>query len=719
MCFITVRRFVNVEARQVWMAKQSKSRAGIDRLREAMAAHQAGRLDEAEGLYRRVLKADGKQFPALMMFGMLSAQRGRLEEAERLLRSALAINSGNTDVHYNYGTVLLGLQRFDEAFEAFGNALALNPSLAEAHLNRGGILLSQKRYEEALGCFDVAIRINQNYSDAYCNRGNALEELKRFDEALASYDTALTISPKNPEFHAGRANVLHSLKRYDEALAGLSVALSLRPGNAGFHYNRGNILFELKRFGAAFEAYDKALTLEPDHEYAEMSRLQAKMHLCNWQDFDAECAHLILSVKKEILSQPFALLAVSASADVQLKSAMALSKAKFPTAKNPMWRGRRFDHDRIRLAYLSADFGRHAVTTLVAGVFEQHDRKKFETTAISFEAHGQSEMLTRLKGSFDRFVDVGSQSDRDVARLIRDFEIDIAVDLMGYTRRARPSVLAFRPAPIQVNYLGFPGSMGAQFIDYIIADPFIVPEKQRNFYSEKIIYLPETFQANDPKRDIAKDILSRVEVGLPENAFVFCSFNNSYKITPTSFDIWMRLLNQVEGGVLWLLGGDNDLECNLRQEAKNRGVDSGRLIFCSRTTYAKYLARYRLADLFLDTFPFNAGTTASDALLAGLPIVTYSGETFASRMAGSLLYAVGLPELVTASVSEYENLARQLARDPGRLAAIKAKLARNRDTYPLFDTARFTRHLESAFTAIHDKLRHGLPPATFAVEPSA
>lgn len=686
--------------------------------REAMAAHQAGRLDEAERLYRRVLRADDKQFPVLMMLGMLSAQQGKLAEAERLLRSALAINPGNAEAQYNYGNVLLGLQRFDDAFTAFGNALTLNPSLAEAPLNRGGILMSQRRYQEALDCFDAAIQINQNYSEAHCNRGNALEELKRFEEALASYDSALAINPNNPEFHAGRANVLHRLKRHDEALAGLSVALSLQPGNAGFHFNRGNILFERKRFVEAIGAYDKALTLEPDHEYAETSRLHAKMHLSNWQNFDAECAHLILSVKKEILSQPFALLAISASAEVQLKSATALSKAKYPASKDPMCLGRRLDHDRIRLAYLSADFGEHAVSALLAGVFERHDHKRFETTAISFEAHGSSEMLTRVKSAFDRFVDVGSQSDRDVARLIRDFEIDIAVDLMGYTRKARPSVFAFRPSPIQVNYLGYPGSMGASFIDYIIADRFVVPDTQRDFYSEKIIYLPETFQANDLKRDVLQNVPSRAEVGLPENAFVFCSFNNSYKIAPACFDIWMRLLNQVEGSVVWLLGGDSDLERNLRAEAENRGVNSARLIFCSRTTYANYLARYRLADLFLDTFPFNGGATSSDALWAGLPIVTCSGETFASRMAGSLLCAVGLPELVTASVGEYEDLARQLARDPVRLTAIKAALARNRDTCPLFDTARFTRHLESAFTTIHDRLQRGLPPATFAVEPN-
>jgi predicted O-linked N-acetylglucosamine transferase (SPINDLY family) len=691
--------------------------AAMQAFREAMAAHQSGRVDEAERLYRRVLKADDKQFPVLMMLGMLCAERGRLGEAERLLRSALALNPDNADAQYNYGNVLLGQQRLDEAFAVFGKALSLNPLLAEAHLNRGSILMSQGRYEEALDGFESAIRINRNYGEAYCNRGNALEELKRFEEALASYDAALNIDTKNPEFHAGRANVLHHLKRYDEALAGLSAALSLQPGNAAFHYNRGNILFERRRFAAAFEAYDKALTLEPGHEYAETSRFHAKMHLCNWHNFDPECAHLILSVKKEILSQPFVMLGVSPSAEVQLKSATALTKAKHPTPKNPMCQGRRFDHDRIRVAYLSGDFGEHAVSTLLAGVFEQHDRKRFETTAVSFERHAPSEMFARVKTSFDRFVDVATQSDHEVARLIRDLEIDIAVDLMGYTRTARPSVFALRPSPVQINYLGYPGSMGASFIDYIVGDPFVAPESHQKFYSEKIIYLPDTFQANDLKREIAKDLPSRVEVGLPENAFVFCSFNNSYKITPACFDVWMRLLAQVEGSVIWLLGGDNDLERNLRQEAEHRGIESARLIFCSRTAYAKYLARYRLADLFLDTFPFNAGTTASDALWAGLPIVTHAGEAFASRMAGSLLRAVGLPELVTTSAKEYENLASQLARDPARLAAVKARLVRNRDTYPLFDTARFTRHLETAFTTIYDRLQQGLPPTTFTVEP--
>ena len=687
--------------------------------RQAMAAHQAGKFTEAEKLYRQVLDVDAKQFPVLFMSGVLHAQRGNYPEAERLLGDALRLNPNDDSAQFNYGNVLLGLQRLDDAFAVFDKALTLNPGLAAAHLNRGGILMSRKHFEDAIACFDAAIRIDPNYAEAHCNRGHALEEMKRFDEALASCETALGLNSRNAEFHAARANILHRLNRDDEALGGLSTAISLQPANAGLHFNRGNLLFELKRFAEASEAYDKALALEPDLEYAESARLQAKMHLCDWRNFDAECAHLISSVEKGIVSQPFSLLAISSSPEVQLRAASVLSKTKFAALKRPMWQHERYDHTRIRVAYLSADFGEHAVSTLLAGVFEQQDRKRFEIFAISFEAHNPSELLARMKSSFDHFIDVKDRSDVDVARLLRELEIDIAVDLAGYTRKLRTSILAFRPAPIQINYLGYPGTMGADYIDYIIADRFIITEKQRRFYGEKVVYLPESFQANDFKRIIGNTPVSRTEVGLPENAFVFCSFNNSYKITPTCFEIWMRLLNHVDGSVVWLLGGDTNLERNLRKEANNRGVSPARLIFSSRTAYASYLARYRLADLFLDTFPFNAGTTASDALWVGLPIITCSGETFASRMAGSLLRAVGLAELVTRSLVEYEALALRLARDPDRLAAIKAELARNRDSYPLFDTVRFTRHLESAFEMMCERVQQGKPPSSFAVEPIA
>ncbi len=685
-------------------------------LQQAMVAHQAGNFGDADALYRRVLDVDAKQFRVLSLLGILNAQRGNYLEAERVLREALKLDPSDDNTQFNYGNVLLALHRIDDAFAAFDKALSLNPALAAAHLNRGNILMSRKRFEEAIACFDKAIRINPNYAEAYCNRSQALEEIKRFDDALASCETALALTPRNAEFHAVRANILHRLKRDDDALAGLSTAISLQPANASFHNNCGNLLFELKRFPEALEAYDRAYVLEPDLEYVESARLHTKMHLCDWRNFDAECTQLISSVERGIVSQPFALLAISSSPKVQLRTASVLSKTKYAASERPMWKGGRYNHARIRIAYLSADFGEHAVSTLMTGVFEQHDRKRFETFAISFEPHNPSGLLTRMRSSFDHFIDVKGRSDVDVAQLLETSEIDIAVDLAGYTKGLRTSILALRPAPIQVNYLGYPGTMGADYIDYIIADRFVIPETQLRFYDEKVVYLPDVFQANDSKRKIGKPV-SRSESGLPEEAFVFCSFINSYKITPTCFAVWMRLLNQLDRSVIWLLGGDTNLERNLRREAADRGVNSARLIFSSRTAYASYLARYRLADLFLDTFPFNAGTTASDAIWAGLPIVTCSGETFASRMAGSLLLATGLPELVTDSLAEYEALALQLAREPDRLCAVKAKLAHNRDRFPLFDTERFTRHLETAFEKMWDRVQQGEPPASFGVDP--
>ena len=353
----------------------------------------------------------------------------------------------------------------------------------------------------------------------------------------------------------------------------------------------------------------------------------------------------------------------------------------------------------------------------MADIFERHDRARFETIAISFGPDSPGEMQTRLRNSFEHFIDVRSKSDTDVARSLGELGVDIAIDLMGYTQNARPGILASHPVPIQVNYLGFPATAGASFIDYILADRFVIPEDKQQHYSEKVVYLPEIFQANSRRRNATRRLPSRADVGLPENGFVFCSFNNTYKLTPTMFDIWMRLLREVDGSVLWLLTPGAVTESNLRREAADRGVDSNRIIFAQRVEYLDYLNRYRLADLFLDTLPFNGGTTASDALWAGLPLVTCSGDALAARMAGSLLKAVGLSELTTTNLVDYEALALKLARDPALLADIKARLARNRDTYPLFNTERFTRHIETAYATMWEIWQRGEAPKSFAVEP--
>jgi protein O-GlcNAc transferase len=412
---------------------------------------------------------------------------------------------------------------------------------------------------------------------------------------------------------------------------------------------------------------------------------------------------------------PFENVAVSGSPRDQLECARLWIGDTCPARATPLWSGQRYRHDRIRLAYLSADFHEHAIAYLVAGLFEQHDRTRFDTIGISFCPDRDSEIRTRLKSSVGRFIDVRNKTDLEAAALLRDMEVDVAVDLTGLTGGSRPGMLALRPAPIQVNYLGYPGTMGADYIDYVIADRTVIPESDRPHYSEKVVYLPDTYAAADSRRRIADPTTSRAEAGLPETGFVFCSFNNSYKITPCMFDIWMRLLREIDGSVLWLLAADEAAVANLRREASARGVAADRLVFAQRTPVADHLARHALADLFLDTLPYNAHTTASDALWAGLPLVTCPGSTFAGRVAASLLNAVGLPEFVTHSLEDYAALALRLARDCDFLTATKSKLAQNRGTHPLFDTARFTRNIEAAYERMWALFQNGEPAAGFDV----
>jgi predicted O-linked N-acetylglucosamine transferase (SPINDLY family) len=372
---------------------------------------------------------------------------------------------------------------------------------------------------------------------------------------------------------------------------------------------------------------------------------------------------------------------------------------------------------RLRLAYLSADFHRHATAVLISELLELHERSGFEVVGVSFGPDDGSDTRKRIIAAFDRHIEIAGKNDEDAARLIADLGTDIAIDLKGHTKDARPGILAYRPAPIQVNYLGYPGTMGVPYLDYIMADPIVLPFDQQAHFSEKIVHLPDCYQVNDRKRQIASHTPTREELGLPPKGFVFCCFNNSWKITPTVFDVWMRLLQAVEGSVLWLLRDNEIAETNLRREAASRGIDPARLIFAGRLPLAEHLARHRLADLFLDTLPYNAHTTASDALWAGLPVITCRGETFAGRVAASLLQAAGLPELVTNCLADYEALALKLARDAVALSAVKAKLARERDTCALFDSVRFARHIESAYRTMWEIFQRGEAPKSFHVEP--
>jgi predicted O-linked N-acetylglucosamine transferase (SPINDLY family) len=482
--------------------------------------------------------------------------------------------------------------------------------------------------------------------------------------------------------------------------------------------NRGILLGQIKRYEEAIANYDQAIALDPDSLYTYGDRLFAQLSIGQWHDLEAHVAALFHKLECGIaVSQPFPLLAVPTTLDTLSKCVTLFVADKCPPVNPPLWQGERYAHERIRLGYFSADLHNHATAHLMAELFERHDRSRFEVFAFSFGPIQHDAMRERLVKAFDHFFEVAALSHRAIAAMARQWEIDIAVDLKGYTQDCRPGILALRPAPLQVNYLGFPGTLGAPYIDYLIADAVVVPREHFAFYSEKVVHLPHCYQVNDSQRRIADAVPSRGELGLPETGFVFCCFNNNFKITPDVFSVWMRLLAQVPGSVLWLLEGNTAIRQNLSREAQQRGIDPGRLVFAPRMALPEHLARHRQADLFLDTFYYNAHTTTSDALWAGLPVLTCLGNTFAGRVAASCLAAVGLPALTTHSHDEYEALALKLARDPNALAAIKNTLAQHRASHPLFNTQLFTQHIEQAYSTMWQLHLQNLPPQHFIVGP--
>ena len=679
---------------------------------QALALHEQGRLAEAERIYRDVLQRQPNHFAALHQLGLIALQTRHTERAVELIGKAIALKPDFAQAYCDHGMALRKLKRFEDALASYDKAIALKPDFAMAYNNRGNVLLDLKRAVEALASCDKAIALNPRLAIAYYNRGNALQNLRRPTAALTSYDGAIALNPDLAEAWLGRGNVFFDVKRLDEALPAYDKATALKPDLAEGWLGRGNVFTLLKRYDEALVAYDRALRLSPDLTGLQGLRLQTKMHLCDWNNFDVNCANLLSSVRNgNVNTTPFAFLAIPSSSAEQLKCARLWVANRFPLSDSPVWQGERYDHDRIRIAYISPDFHEHPLPYLVAGLFECHDKSLFEVTAISIGPDDGSEMRRRLQAAFEHFVDAEKYDDDQVAQLIKERQIDILVDLAGLTSGSRTSVLAKRPAPIQVNYLGYPGTMGASFIDYIVSDRLVIPDGKQDLYAEKVVYLPESFMGNDGKRKLSERAPNRSECSLPETGFVFCSFNQSYKIVPEVFGIWMRLLRQFQNSVLWLSNTNDTAIRNLQREAQNRGVDPRRLVFAQRVPLNQdHLARHQLADLFLDTLPYNAHASASDALWAGLPVLTCLGETFAGRVAASLLNAIGLPELITTTSEAYERMAIDLATQPAKLAAIKRKLAENRLTKPLFNTRLFTGHLEAAYTAMYERHQAGLAP---------
>jgi protein O-GlcNAc transferase len=677
-----------------------------------------GRQTHALADYESVLNAMPGHREAGLKRCILLTGQGRMEEALAGYDQVLASSPEDLEALFNQGALLVALDRVAEAVASYDRALAIKPDFVEVFNNRGIAWWKGRQCESAVADYERALALRPDYAEAHHNRGIVLAYMRRWDEALTSYDRAVACNPGYSGAWGNRGALLADMGRHDEALFSYDRALEIKPDFLEALNNRGGIFRKMALHERSAQDYSQILALNPGYEHAIGNKWYAEALVCNWTGYPDSRQSLFDAIKSDAaVALPFQAAVLLGSADSQLQCARNFVRRKYPAIAEPLWNGESYRHARPRVAYLSADFHDHATSQLMAELFERHDRERFEVSAWSFGPETGDAMRARLRAAFEHFHDVRNVSDDEVAARLRAAEIDIAVDLKGFTDGCRPGIFARRVAPIQVNFLGYPGTTGADYMDYIIGDAEVIPEGHEVFYSEQVVRLPDSYQVNDTKRVIAGHVPTRAEAGLPASGFVFCCFNNNYKITPEVFDVWMRLLKAVPGSVLWLLEDNAAASRNLRREAQARGVDAGRLVFAGRVLPPDHLARHRLADLFLDTLPCNAHTTASDALWAGLPVLTCRGNAFAGRVAASLLRAVGLPELVVDDLGAYETLAMRLATAPGELAGLKARLLQNRLTHPLFDIERYRRHLESAYAAMIEQHRQGKSPRGFSVAP--
>ena len=695
------------------------------------ALMEQGSLGDAMDCYRRATELKPDYAEAHNNLGHALKEAGKLDDAVACHRRALELKPDYAEAYFNLGSALKNQEKLDEAIACYRRALELRPNFAEIHNNLGTAFNLQGRVDDAVACFQRALELKPGLAMAHCNLGAVYWDAKQFSKAIGCFHEAIRLNPDYWEAHRNLGAALCDVGRLQEATASLQLALQLMPTDADIHRLLGEGYRRQNRLPEAIASLQKADRLRPENPATLSSLVRLTQHLCDWEHLNDLSQNLLSAIEKnaaeantEALPEPFVVLVLPRPSTAEQQQSCArrwvnqiLRRAnrgiRRPESSRP-----RSDSPVIRVGYLSADFHQHATAYLIAELFEQHDRKKISVHGYSIGIDDGGPMRKRLSRSCDRFIDLRDSSFTQAAQRIEADEIDILVDLKGHTPNARTEILALRPAPIQVNYLGYPGTMGASFIDYILVDDFIVPPDQQLYYTEQLVHLPGCYQVNDGKRSISSHVPTRAECHLPETGFVFCCFNNSYKFTPALFEVWMQLLKAVPASVLWLLESNAIASGNLRKEAEARGVAAERVVFAPPMPLADHLARHRLADMFLDTFPVNAHTTASDALWAGCPIVTMPGETFISRVAGSLLRSLGAPELITSSFAEYRDLALRLAMDEELLGALRTRLRENRTKSLLFDAAAFARNLESAYATMWDIHVAGEKPRPFAVKPS-
>ncbi|MDA8689312.1 tetratricopeptide repeat protein, partial [Rhodobacteraceae bacterium] len=647
--------------------------------------------------------------------GAAAARIGNLDLAINAFQKVINIKPDYAEAYNNLGNPLTGQGKLDEAIAYYQKALSLKPDYSEAYNNMGIALHYQGKFIEAISSYQKALSLKPNYSEAYYNIGNAYKGQGRLDEAIASYQKALSLKPDHAEVSYNMGKVFQDQDKLSEAISSYQKALSLKPDHAEAYNNMGTVLQIQGKLDDAITCYQKALLIKPDYADAKSQYLHQMAHICDWSWANEAFDGLEkLGVEGDSVA-PFTTLAMQDAPDRHRLRSINYTKNNYPQIKTPTPFKPSGKLDRLNIGYFSADFHNHATMYLMGKIFELHNKNRFQIFAFSYGPDSQDTLRKKLMTAVDVFHDVRRMNDLQMVELARAEKLDIAIDLKGFTQNSRLAPFSYGLAPVQISYLGYPGTLGADFIDYIIADPVLIPENKRQYYSENVIYLPNTYQPTDNTRKISDKAIIRSEMGLPDNGFIFCCFNNNYKISPKEFDIWMRLLAKVKGSVLWLLKSNKWAEQNLQKEAEIRGISADRLVFADRVPQAEHLARQSLADLFIDTFNCNAHTTASDALWAGLPLVTKLGESFAARVAGSLLNAIGLPELITESEDSYEALILDLATNPRKLFKIKKKLSENRLTMPLFNTEKYTRHLENGYQQAYQRYFDGLKPDTIIV----
>ena len=688
-------------------------------LQKAVSLFKSGNLNEGEKICNDIKKNHPNNLINLNLLGIILFQKKEFSKSIKIFKESISLNFKQAETHNNLGIVNLEIKNFLNAIEAFKNSIKINPKFIEAYINIGVALKQINKNQEAIEYWKEAIQLKKNNPRAYNNIGNVYFEMNKLEISIEYYNNAISFDNKFYNAYFNRGNAKQKMNLLTESIKDYTEAIRINNNYAEAYVARGNSLRSLNKLSDTLRDYEKGYKINPNYQNLFGNIFYIKKNLCDWKNYYNEHLFLNNNIQKENkIINPFISLSTFNSSKIQKKIATEHFQKKFKkkisVSKNILFKNINIK-DKIKIGYYSSDFKNHAMSQLLAGLFETHNRDEFEIIGFSLIQNKNDEMKERIIKSFDTFIDVSTKSEKEIAEISRNLNIDIAVDLMGYTKSNRFEIFIEKCAPIQINFLGYPGTLGSDCIDYIIADKTLISKEDEEYYSEKIIYLPDTYQSNDSKRIISKKKFSRKDFNLPDDKFIFCCFNKKYKIDPNMFEIWMNILKKVNNSVLWLLDDENESTTNLLFETELKNVDPKRIIFSKKIPTHEHLARHSLADLFLDTFPYGAHTTASDALWSGLPVLTKKGNSFASRVASSLLKAISMDELITSTDQEYQDLAVKLATDKKQLNLIKDKLSKNIKTEPLFNTVLFTSNIEKAYKLANNKFVNNLPPENIKI----